>query len=235
MSSKGNNKEKKSQTKTPVQPTPTPAPAPETLSTPTPTTTPTTPTTQTGKSKQKEVKNDESKKTVESETHGEVEAEVETETEVACGHYAIEAMNVYLKDLRDMKLVIDGFIKRGKEIKKLMEKDIKDTKKNSKKKRVRKPDAAPGGFRKPIKISDEMCDFLNIPKGQLYVRTEISKKLNEYIRDNGLQNEKDRRIIEPNEDLLKLFSDEYEDGCKLDFFTMQKYIKHHYPKEEGEE
>ena len=67
----------------------------------------------------------------------------------------------------------------------------------------------------------------------------MSKKLNEYIRDKGLQNEKDRRIIEPNDELLALFSEDYkedyDEDCKLNFFTMQTYIKHHFLKDDEEE
>lgn len=145
---------------------------------------------------------------------------------------ALEELNCYLKDLNEFKATFNEFYKRGKEIKKMVEKEMKDLKKHSRKKRTRKPDAKPGGFRKPVKISDQMCKFLNIEKGQKLARTEVSKKLNEYIRDQKLQNEKDRRIIEPDKKLLGLFNDEYVDGCRLDFFTMQKYIKHHYIKDE---
>lgn len=144
---------------------------------------------------------------------------------------ALDALNGYLKDLNEFKATFQEFHKRGKEIKKMFEKEMKELKKNSKKKRTRKPDAKPGGFRKPVNISDQMCEFLGIKKGQKLARTEVSKKLNEYIRDKDLQNEKDRRIIEPDEKLLGLFSEDYTEECRLDFFTMQKYIKHHYIKE----
>jgi chromatin remodeling complex protein RSC6 len=148
---------------------------------------------------------------------------------------ALDALNSYLKDLNDFKTTFAEFHKRGKEIKKLVEKEMKDLKTYSKKKRTRKPDSKPGGFRKPVKISDEMCEFIGIPKGKKLARTEVSKKLNEYIRDNNLQHEKDRRIIKPDEKLLALFSDEYKDECRLDFFTMQKYIKHHYIKDDDDD
>ena len=156
----------------------------------------------------------------------------EIDTEMSENQSALDDLNSYLKDLNDLKATFQEFHKRGKEIKKKFEKEMKEIKKNSKKKRTRKPDAKPGGFRKPVKISDEMCEFLGIPKGQKLARTDVSKKLNEYIRDNNLQNEKDRRIIEPNEKLLTLFSDDYSDDCALNFFTMQKYIKHHYIKDD---
>lgn len=144
---------------------------------------------------------------------------------------ALDELNTWLKDLTDFKNTIQEFHKRGKEIKKNLGKEMKQLKKNSKKKRIRKPDAKPGGFTKPLKISEQMCLFLGVDKGTMMARTNVSKKLNEWIRDNKLQYEQDRRIIIPNEALLKLFSEDYVDGCKLDFFTMQKYIKHHYIKD----
>ena len=159
----------------------------------------------------------------------------ESEEEVIQNQTALDALNSYLKDLNEFKATFQEFHKRGKEIKKMFEQEMKELKKNSKKKRTRKPDAKPGGFRKPVKISDQMCEFLGIPKGQKLARTDVSKKLNEYIRDKKLQNEKDRRIIEPDEKLLTLFSDDYTEDCRLDFFTMQKYIKHHYIKDDADE
>jgi len=143
----------------------------------------------------------------------------------------LEALNDYLKDLNDFKATFAAFYKRGKEIKKQVEKEMKQLQRQKPKRRTRKPDAKPGGFQKATRVSDQMLDFLKVPKGTLMARTAVSKKLNEWIRDNKLQNPKDRRIIIPNSELLELFNDEYVDGCHLDFFTLQKYIKHHYPKD----
>lgn len=144
---------------------------------------------------------------------------------------AMDAFNDYMKDLNDLKEAIKEFQRKGKEIKRMMDKEIRSLKKNARRKRTRKPDSNFGGFRKPVMISDELSDFLGFEKGKTVVRTEVSKKMNEYIRDNKLQSDTDRRVIVPNNKLKKLLSSDYKEGCRLDFFTMQKYIKHHYIKE----
>lgn len=153
------------------------------------------------------------------------------EDDIIAKKTAMDELNIFLKDFNDFKVTFQKFHKRGKDIKKMFEREIKELKKNRKTKRTRKPDAKPGGFRKPTKITDQLCQFLGFEKGTLHARTEVSKKLNEWIRDQGLQNPKDRRIIIPNKQLLDLFNDDYVDGCHLDFFTMQKYIRHHYIKD----
>lgn len=143
----------------------------------------------------------------------------------------LDALNDYLKDLAAFKATFMAFHKRGKEIKKQIEKEMKQLQKNTITKRTRKPDAKPGGFQKPMRVSVQMLEFLGLPADKLIARTAVSKKLNEWIRDNDLQNPKDRRIIIPNDELLELFNDDYVEGCHLDFFTLQKYIKHHYIKD----
>lgn len=180
-------------------------------------------------------------------TNGNNNSEVE-EVDIAQHESALDALNMYIKDLNEFKSTFHEFIKRGKDIKKRVEKEMKDLKKNTKRKRTRKPDAKPGGFVKPMKMSDQMCEYLEIPKGTKLPRTQVAKKLNEKIRKQKLQNENDRRIIEPNDELEALFSDDYFEKYgenaplndngekeKLTFFAMQKYIKHHYPKEDTED
>ncbi len=145
---------------------------------------------------------------------------------------ALEEFNDVLNDMNDFMQAFKEFHKKAKDVKKRLEKEIKDLKKNAKPKRTRKPDAKPTSFKTNLaKISDEMRDYLSLDSNMI-ARTEVSKRLNERIRNDKLQDPKDRRIIRPDDKLRKLFSSDYVEGCKLDFFTMQKYIKHHYVKEE---
>lgn len=150
---------------------------------------------------------------------------------------AIEQLNDYLKDLNDFKQTFNAFVKRGKDIKKALEKEMKQLKKKPKK-RTRKPDAKPGGFQQPTCISEQLLKFLGVAKGTKLTRIQVSKKLNQWIKANNLQNPEDRRIIIPNEELKSLFNEEYDEtdpDLRLDFFTMQKYIKHHFKKKEDKQ
>lgn len=86
----------------------------------------------------------------------------------------------------------------------------------------------PSGFAKPTKISDELCDFLNVPKGTEMARTEVTRKLNAYIKENGLFDQANKRKILPNAALKKLLGS--EDGDDVSYFNVQRYMKRHFIK-----
>ena len=60
------------------------------------------------------------------------------------------------------------------------------------KKKPKKP-RKPSGFAKPTEISEELCEFLKIPKGTKMARTAVTKLVTAYIAENNLQNQKTRR------------------------------------------
>ena len=97
-------------------------------------------------------------------------------------------------------------------------------------KKTRKPSANRGlsGFAKPTKLSNELCAFLGVPAGTELARTEVTRKLNEYIKSNNLQDAKDRRKIVPDAKLKKLIAPEYVNN--LSFFVLQSAIKGHFVK-----
>ena len=103
-------------------------------------------------------------------------------------------------------------------------------KKNLPKKRVKRnvdPNKPPSGFAKPGPISDELRKFLGLNKDELIARTEVTKKITEYCKKHSLQVEEDKRNINPDKALKKLLR--LEDGQKLTFFNLQKFMKIHYP------
>ena len=86
---------------------------------------------------------------------------------------------------------------------------------------------SPSGFAKPTKISDELCVFLSVAKGTEMARTEVTRKLNAYIKENSLFNAENKRIILPNASLKKLL------GCgeeEVSFFNIQRFMKRHFIK-----
>ena len=83
------------------------------------------------------------------------------------------------------------------------------------------------GFAKPTQISEQLAAFLKIDKNELIARTQVTKLINAYVKENGLQNPENKREIKMN-DALKELVDIPED-VQLSFFNLQKYIKHHYP------
>ena len=86
----------------------------------------------------------------------------------------------------------------------------------------------PSGFAKPTKISDELCAFLTVAKGTEMARTEVTRKLNAYIKENGLFDQANKRKILPNAALKKLLG--CKDGDDVSYFNVQRYMKRHFIK-----
>jgi len=99
------------------------------------------------------------------------------------------------------------------------------------KRRRTNPNASPSGFSKPGQVSDELRTFLKLGKDDLIARTEVTKRINTYCKQNGLQGEKDKRILKPDKALQKLLR--IGKGDELTFFNLQKYMKVHFPNKEG--
>jgi chromatin remodeling complex protein RSC6 len=81
-----------------------------------------------------------------------------------------------------------------------------------------------GGFTSPVRISEELCKFLNSPPGTLLARTEVTKKLNEYIKSNKLQRPIDRRIVDPDKKLASLLGT----SNGFSFFELQGLMNRHF-------
>jgi chromatin remodeling complex protein RSC6 len=84
---------------------------------------------------------------------------------------------------------------------------------------------SPSGFAKPTRLSEELCSFLGVPAGTEMARTDVTRMLNNYIKQHGLQDPTDKRSIKPNEDLQKIL----EPG-DVTYFNLQAKIKRHFIK-----
>ena len=112
---------------------------------------------------------------------------------------------------------------------KTLEKDVKkDVKKNKKPVKLTSK-REPSGFAKPTKISKELCEFINKPEGFEIARTEVTKILINYIKENNLL-EIGNKIV-PDDKLIKLLGVKEEELSNLNYFNIQKYMnKHFYSK-----
>ena len=75
-------------------------------------------------------------------------------------------------------------------------------------------------FMKPLKVSDELAAIVG--KGPM-PRSEVVKKLWVYIKKNNLQDAKNRRNINANADLKKVFGGK----ATVDMFEMTKLVSKH--------
>ena len=107
----------------------------------------------------------------------------------------------------------------------------KTAQKVSNRKNKRSGNRKPSGFVRPTLISDELAEFLGKPSGTELARTEVSKEINNYIRTNKLQDEKNGRQINADPKLSTLLR--LPAGDSLTYFNLQRYMKHHFVKVEA--
>lgn len=88
----------------------------------------------------------------------------------------------------------------------------------------------PSGFQKPTGVSEELAAFLSLDKDIKIPRTEVTRNLTKYIKDNNLQKPEDKRIIVPDAKLGKLLGT--TDSDVVSFFNLQGYLKKHFVKVE---
>lgn len=86
----------------------------------------------------------------------------------------------------------------------------------------------PNGFAKPSKITDELCDFLGVPRGTMLSRTDVTRKVNTYIKDNKLNKPENKRIILPDAKLRKILGIKPEE--ELSYFSLQRYLSRSFVK-----
>lgn len=91
-----------------------------------------------------------------------------------------------------------------------------------------KPKRKPSGFALKVSISDDLKNFMSLNKDDMVARTEVTKFLIKYIKEQNLQNPTDRRIIECDDKLKKLLK--VPDGDTLTYFNIQRYMNVHFVK-----
>lgn len=123
------------------------------------------------------------------------------------------------------------FEKESKVAKTELRKVLKSYQKKSfKKTRKVDPNRQPTGFAKPSLISEELCKFLDKPSGTKMARTDVTKEVNKYIKEHNLQNPANKKEIKADATLTKLLN--LKKGDDLNYFSLQKFLKDHFPKED---
>ena len=134
------------------------------------------------------------------------------------------------KKLSELRALESSLVSDFKKLHKATNKHLKEVSKKNKKRRVQdpnKPKRAPSGFAKPTPISNELCEFLSLPNKTEMARTEVTKLLTTYIKENNLQDENNKRKIVPDSALQKLLG--VSDSDEVTYFNLQKYMKVHFP------
>lgn len=136
-----------------------------------------------------------------------------------------------IENIRDSKEKVKG-VKFLRSVNKLLKILHKDYKKVLKIKKKRKTTNTNTGFNKPVGITQLLADFTGWDVNKKYSRIETTRFLCKYIKDNKLQNPKDKRKIIPDEKLSKLLGYDPETAKQpMTYFRMQTYIQPVFIKE----
>ena len=131
---------------------------------------------------------------------------------------------------------IKGLQKEAKEMKKDHTKEVKMLMKNSKKKTpMTEEQKKNSSFAKPLVLSSDLKTFLGLDPDSMHSRTDITKLMNLYIRENELLNPSNKREINvwgttsAGKALNTLRGP--NTGDVVTWFNLQKYLQQHYPKQ----
>lgn len=112
-------------------------------------------------------------------------------------------------------------------LEKSVRKEMKSLQKEAAKNR-NKGNRRPSGFAKPSKVSEELCSFMKKDVGTEIARTEVTQYLIQYIKDNSLQFEGNKKIIVPDSTLKKLLN--VKEGEEVTYFNLQRLMNRHFVK-----
>jgi upstream activation factor subunit UAF30 len=180
---------------------------------------------------QKKIQNPTPSKVIEVQAPAVVESPTSKETSVEECNFSVDKYQAefdsLITQMTQMRLTMSEMINYARKIQKNVTKDLKAAEKKSKKMNAKKSKREPSGFAKPAVISNELCDFLGKPYGTEMARTEVTKYLTTYIKDNQLQQPEDKRKITPDKKLYNLLKLKKED--QVTYFNLQKWMKPHFP------
>ena len=86
------------------------------------------------------------------------------------------------------------------------------------------------GFNREVKVDDELRTFLGLAEGELISRSQVTKRINVYVKENGLKHPDNGRVIVLDDKLRALLKP--PEDVQVTFLNLQKYISPHYVKDE---
>ena len=133
-----------------------------------------------------------------------------------------------LKKLTEVTSLLATVKQEARALEKRLTRELKAAQKANAKKKAGKGNRSPSGFVKPTLISEELAAFLGKAKGTEMARTEVTREINKYIREQGLQCKENGRKINPDAKLSKILNLSKKD--ELTYFNLQRYMSPHFAK-----
>lgn len=131
-------------------------------------------------------------------------------------------------DILDSMGNLKQFITQVQNKIRILEKNVKKEQKTHAKymEKKNKGNRKPSGFAKPSPVSDELCNFMQKEKGTHLARTEVTKYIINYIENQKLQDETNKKRIVPNQCLKQLLG--VKENEEVTYFNIQKLMNRHF-------
>jgi chromatin remodeling complex protein RSC6 len=136
-----------------------------------------------------------------------------------------EQFAVLLNSLSSFKSQISMLSSQVKALEKNVKKQMKQLEREAAKNKS-KGNRKASGFAVPTKISKDLCKFMGKPEGSEMARTEVTKYIIQYIKNNKLPDKKNKKVIKPDSALKSLLDLKPED--EVTYFNLQKYMNKHF-------
>ena len=88
--------------------------------------------------------------------------------------------------------------------------------------------AVNNGFNRTLEISPKLREFLGLAADDTVSRSEVTRRINKYINENGLKHPDNGRMIILDAKLIDLLAP--PEGVQVTFLNIQKYLSPHYVK-----
>ena len=135
----------------------------------------------------------------------------------------------FMTRLNQLSTAISTMKSEFRTLEKKATRELKSAAKVSSKRNKRKTgNRSPSGFVKPALISDELAKFLGKSSGTQMARTEVTREINSYIRENKLQDKANGRRINADAKLSSLLKLSGSD--ELTYFNLQRYMSPQFSK-----
>ena len=147
---------------------------------------------------------------------------VETVTEVQQG------FTEFMAKLQQVNSLLASLKTDFRSLEKKANRELKTAQKISQRRKRKLGVRSPSGFVKPCLISNELAAFLGKENGIEMARTEVTREINTYIRNNNLQDKANGRKINADEKLATLLNLKKDD--ELTYFNLQRFMSPHFQK-----
>jgi len=134
----------------------------------------------------------------------------------------------FMTRLNQLSTVISTMKSEFRTLEKKATRELKSAAKITNKRKRKTGNRSPSGFVKPALISDELAKFLGKSSGTQMARTEVTREINSYIRENKLQDKTNGRRINADVKLSSLLK--LSESDELTYFNLQRYMSPHFSK-----